>query len=117
MRVSAAALALFAVVAVFVDAIAQGYLRVKFQIDRSGPNEIRLIGRIFNDTDLDARDIRLRVQALDAAGKVVVEPRAQVQNVVPAHGEGYWDASMPPDPRILGFKVVVVGQKFSYQVR
>ncbi len=107
-------MALVALLGLLVEAAADGYFRVTFTIDRSGPREIRLIGRVFNDSSLDATSVRLRVQALDAAGNVIVEPPAFVDRLVRARSEGYWDASMPPDPRIIGFRVTVVG--YRYQV-
>ena len=35
--------------------------------------------------------------------------------LVQARSEGYWEASLGPDPRISGFRVVVVGYKFRIQ--
>ncbi len=93
---------------------AEGYFKVTYTVDRSGPKEIRLIGSIVNESWLDVKDVRLRVQALDAAGKVVTEPRAFVDRSIRARGEGYWEATMPPDARIVGFRVYVVG--YRYQV-
>src|SRR5713226_8146439 len=71
-------IALIAVLAWFVEAAALGdWFRVTYTIDRSGPKEIRLIGRIFNTTSRDAANVQLRVQALDAAGNVLGEPGAR----------------------------------------
>jgi hypothetical protein len=93
---------------------AEGYFKVTYEVDRSGPKEIRLVGKIVNESWLDVKDVRLRVQALDANGKVVTEPRAFVDRFIKARGEGYWEATMPPDPKIVGFRVYVVG--YRYQV-
>lgn len=109
------AIALIAVLAWSVEAAAGDYFRVTYSIDRSGPKEIRLIGLIFNEASLDAVNVRLRVQAIDAAGTVLAEPPAFVDRLVQARSEGYWEASVPPDPRINGFRVVVVGYKFRIQ--
>ena len=111
-----ASITLIAVLAWFVEAEALGdWFRVTYTIDRSGPKEIRLIGRIFNTTSRDAVNVQLRVQALDAAGNVLGEPPAFVDRLVQARSEGYWEASLGPDPRISGFRVVVVGYKFRIQ--
>ncbi len=107
--------ALIAGLAWSVEAAAGDYFRITFSIDRSGPKEIRLIGRIFNEASIDAVNVRLRVQAIDAAGNVLSEPSAFVDRLVQARSEGYWEASLPPDPRINGFRVVVVGYKFRIQ--
>lgn len=110
-----ASIALLAALGFVVEAAADGYFRVTYSIDRSGPREIRLIGRIANDSSLDAVSVRLRVQALDAAGNVVSEPSAFVDRVIRARSEGYWEASVPPDPRITGYRVSVVGYRFQIQ--
>jgi hypothetical protein len=93
---------------------AEGYFKITYTVDRSGPKEIRLVGSIVNEAWLDVKDVRLRVQALDAAGKVVAEPRAFVDRFIKGRGEGYWEATMTPDPRIVSFRVYVVG--YRYQV-
>ncbi len=112
-----APIALIALLGLVVEASAasDSYFRVTYTIDRSGPKEIRLIGRIFNEASLDAGSIRLRVQALDTAGNVLSEPAAFVDRLVRARSEGYWEASLPPDARINGFRVVVVGYRFLVQ--
>lgn len=110
-----ALIALLAALGFVFEAAADGYFRVTYSIDRSGPREIRLIGRIANDSSLDAVSVRLRVQALDAAGNVVSEPSAFVDRVIRARSEGYWEASVPPDPRITGYRVSVVGYRFQIQ--
>lgn len=97
------------------EAGGESYFRITYAIDRSGPRELRLVGRIFNDASLDAVSVRLRVQALDAAGNVLAEPSAFVDRVVRARSEGYWEASLPPDPRINGFRVTVVGYRYQVQ--
>ncbi len=88
------------------------YFRITYRIDRSGPGEIRLIGRIFNESSLDASNVRLRVQALDAMNNVVSEPSAFVDRIIRARSEGYWEASVAPDPRISGYRVTVAGYRF-----
>jgi hypothetical protein len=93
---------------------AEGYFKITYEVDRSGPKEIRLIGKIVNESWMDVKDVRLRVQALDAKGKVVAEPRAFVDRYIKGRGEGYWEATTKPDPRIVGFRVWVSG--YRYQV-
>lgn len=91
------------------------YFTITYHVDRSGPREIRLIGRILNNTSLDATNVRLRVQAIDAAGALVTELPAFVDRLIRARHEGYWDAAVPPDPRITGFRVVVASYRFQVQ--
>jgi len=98
-----------------VGADAADYFTITYNIDRSGPRQIRLDGRIFNNTSLDAVNVRLRVQALGAAGEVVAELPAYVDRLIRARHEGYWDASVPADLRITGFRVVVAGYRFLVQ--
>jgi len=111
----AACLAVLGALGLFARAPAADYFTITYNIDRSGPRQIRLDGRIFNNTSLDAVNVRLRVQALSAAGDVVAELPAYVDRLVRARHEGYWDASVPADPRITGFRVVVAGYRFLVQ--
>jgi hypothetical protein len=106
-----ASVALIVAVGIAAEA-ADTYFRITYRIDRSGPREIRLIGGIFNESSLDASNVRLRVQALDALGNVVSEPSAFVDRIIRARSEGYWEASVPPDPRISGYRVTVAGYRF-----
>jgi hypothetical protein len=110
-----AAVALVALLWGSAEAGGTSYFRVTYVIDRSGPREIRLVGRIANEASLDAIGVRLRVEALDPAGNVLAEPPAFVDRVVRARSEGYWEASVPPDPRITGFRVTVVGYRYQVQ--
>ena len=111
----AACLAVLAAFGLVAGARAADYFTITYHVDRSGPREIRLIGRILNTTSLDAVNVRLRVQAVDAAGALVIELPAFVDRLIRARHEGYWDASVPPDPRITGFRVIVTGYRFQVQ--
>jgi len=111
----AACLAVLGALCLVAGAHAADYCTITYNIDRSGPRQIRLDGRIFNNTSLDAVNVRLRVQALSAAGDVVAELPAYVDRLIRARHEGYWDASVPPDPRITGFRIVVAGYRFLVQ--
>ena len=111
----AVCLVALAVLGLAMGALATDYLTITYNIDRSGPRQIRLIGRILNNTTLDAVNVRLRVQALDAAGGVVADVPAYVDQLIRARREGYWDASVPPDARITGFRVLVAEYRFQAQ--
>lgn len=111
----AACVTVLAALGLAAVARAGDYFTITYHIDRSGPREIRLIGRILNNTSLDATNVRLRVQAVDPAGALVTELPAYVDRLIRARHEGYWDASVPPDPRITGFRVVVTGYRFQVQ--
>ena len=90
----------------------QHYFRFQFNIDRSSPKHLALAGRIFNDSGVDAVNVRLKVVAMDGAGKTVAEKNAYVDRLVPARGEAYWDAKFPPDPNLVGFRIVVLGYEY-----
>ena len=111
----AACFAVLGALCLAVGADAADYFTITYNIARSGPRQIRLDGRIFNNTSLDAVNVRLRVQALSAAGDVIAELPAFVDRLIRARHEGYWDASVPPDPRITGFRVVVASYRFQVQ--
>jgi hypothetical protein len=90
----------------------QHYFRFQFNLDRSSPKHLALVGRVFNDSGVDAVNVRLKVVATDAAGNMVAERNAYVDRVVPARGEAYWDAKFPPNPAMVGFRIVVVGYEY-----
>ena len=90
----------------------QHYFRFQFNLDRSSPKHLALAGRIFNDSGVDAVNVRLKVVAMDAAGNPVAERNAYVDRLVPARGEAYWDAKFPPNPAMVGFRVVVLGYEY-----
>ena len=95
----------------------QHYFRFQFNLDRSSPKHLTLAGRIFNDSGMDAVNVRLKVVAVDAAGNTVLERNAYVDRVVPARGEAYWDAKFPPNPAMTGFRIVVVGYDYKRDER
>ena len=103
---------LAAVVPVGGGAQQQHYFRFQFNLDRSSPKHLTLVGRIFNDSGVDAVNVRIKVVAMDAAGNMVAERNAYVDRVVPARGEAYWDAKFPPNPAMVGFRIVVVGYEY-----
>ena len=90
----------------------QHYFRFQFNIDRSSPKYLALAGRIFNDSGVDAVNVRLKVIAFDGANTTVAEKNAYVDRVVPARGEAGWDAKFPANPGIAGFRIVVVGYEY-----
>lgn len=90
----------------------QHYFRFQFNIDRSSPKQLGLIGRIYNDSGVDAVNVRLKVVAMDGTGATVAERNAYVDRVVPARGEAFWDAKFPPNPNLVSFRIVVQGFEY-----
>ena len=50
---------------------AQEALRVVYTVDQSNPEQVQVIGTVFNDSMQDVFDVSVTAEALDARGKVV----------------------------------------------
>ena len=69
------------------------YLRVDYAAESKG-GRMRLNGYVYNTWDKWATDVRLLVEALDAAGQVVGSMPVSVYGKVPPGGRSYWDVPL-----------------------
>ena len=55
----------------------------------------RLTGRVYNSYGEAAENVQLRINSLDASGKVVSTVTRPVMETVPAEGNAYFDVQVP----------------------
>lgn len=93
-------------------AAAQAAFRVTYEVDRSRPDRLRVIGRVYNEARADALDVYVTAEALDAAGKVVARGVAFCAASLPQRGSATFAANVPAMPGVVGFRVLVTGYRF-----
>ena len=70
------------------------YFRIEWEVDHASSDTPRITGYVYNDRGLWAQNIRLLVEAVDAAGHTVSTTRGYVSDVPPA-GRSYFDVTVP----------------------
>ncbi|MBI1845372.1 MAG: hypothetical protein HY294_16360 [Candidatus Rokubacteria bacterium] len=88
--------------------------RITFNVDhpQTGSN-IRLVGRIFNTGKLEARNVTLTGEAVDAAGNLVASGATYVGIVAEDRSTGFV-IPMPQSPRAVSYRVVVTGYQLGF---
>ena len=107
-----AAVALLALTAAALPARAQGNFRVTYQVERTEPTRVELVGRVFNAAAVDAVDVYVTAEALDASGKVLARGIAFVAQSIPAQSGAEYSARIPNVPGTTGFRVAVSSFRF-----
>lgn len=103
----AAALAGLAVLAAGGSlALAQGNFRVTYNVDRTGPSHVQLIGEVFNDAAIDVIDVSVSAEALDGAGKRLAQGITWV-GPIRARSSASFAARVPAVRGTTGFRVRV----------
>ncbi len=85
----------------------QQNFRVTYSVDRSQADQIRVTGWVYNDMAVDALDVYVTAEAVDAAGKVVARGIAFVTWTVGTRGNARFMASVPAAPGVTSFRVYV----------
>jgi hypothetical protein len=87
---------------------------ITFTVDRSQPGGgVRLVGRVVNEGRLEARNLTLTGEALDASGNLVASGAAYV-GTVPERGTALFAIPMPQNPRAVSYRVVVTGYQLGF---
>ena len=87
------------------------YLKLDWQTAPAGP-QTAVWGHVYNDFGLPARDIQLRVEALDETGRPVAETIAWVPYILAPGTTGYFEARVPP---AASYRVRVAGFSWAYK--
>ena len=106
MRVAAVFAWLAVLVAGAPPARAQGNFRITYNVDRSGPTHVQLVGEVFNDASIDVIDVYVSAEALDAAGKRLAQGLTWV-GPIRARSSTSFSARVPVVRGTTGFKVIV----------
>lgn len=72
------------------------YLRVEWEVERVSSDSPKITGYVYNERGLWALNVRLLVQAVDAAGRPVSQTRGYVSWDVPPMGRASFEVAVPP---------------------
>ena len=92
----------------------QENFRVTYTREQSASGPSVLSGTVFNDARLDAHDVYVTAQALDASGKVVASGIAYVAGSIPAGRSANFTAKVPNVPGVERFRVSVSSARMGY---
>lgn len=70
------------------------YLRVDYAVEPGKGGRMKITGYIYNSWDKWATDVRLLVEALDAAGEVTGSTSVSVYGKVPPGNRSYFDSAL-----------------------
>ena len=107
-----AAVALFAVLPAPVLLRAQATFNVTYQVERTEAKRVHLAGRVYNAAGVDAVDVWVTAEALDASGKVLARGIAFVAPSIPARSDADFSARVPNVVGTTGFRVSVSSFRF-----
>jgi hypothetical protein len=91
---------------------AQAGFRIAFDVDRSQAARARVAGVIFNDARVEALDVYVTAEALDAAGAVVARGVAFVSPNIREGASAPFEALVPAPATATSFRVRVTGFRF-----
>jgi hypothetical protein len=86
---------------------AQANFRITHTVDRSHPDQIRISGWVYNEAPVDALDVSVTAEALDAKGKVVARGISFVTWSIPVRNGARFTLNVPAAPGITSFRVYV----------
>jgi len=104
------AIRLFVVVVVAgaaAQAMAQADLRVTFEVDRSRPEKVHLVGRVTNQGGTDVVEVNVTAEALDRNGRVVASGITYVEGRIPQGGSQPFTAVVPGVPGATRYRASV----------
>jgi len=107
-----AAVALLALAAAPLPAWAQASFKVTYRVERTDAQRVELAGRVHNAGGIDAVDVYVTAEALDASGKVLARGITFVAASIPAGNDAEFGARVPNVSGTTGFRVVVSGFRF-----
>ncbi len=106
-----AAVLLLALTAVPLAARAQASFKVTYQVEQTDARRVYLSGRVYNAASVDAVDVYVTAEALDASGKVLSRGIAFVGSI-PARSDADFSARVPNVAGTTGFRVSVSSFRF-----
>lgn len=75
---------------------APSQLRLEWSVDRDTRDRPWITGYVYNDEPRWASNVRLRIEAVDDAGRVTGSMTGYVYGLVPPWGRAYFDLAAPP---------------------
>lgn len=107
-----AAVALLALAAVPLPARAQANFKITYQVERTDAQRVELAGRVHNAAAIDAVDVYVTAEALDASGKVLARGIAFVAASIPAKSDADFSARVPSVSGTTRFRIGVSSFRF-----
>ena len=107
-----AAVALLALTTAPLPARAQGNFKVTYKVEQTDPTRVELVGRVFNGAAVDAVDVYVTAEAVDASGKVLARGISFVARFIPAQSAAEYSARIPNVPGTTAFRVGVSSFRF-----
>ncbi len=92
-----------------LTADAQQGFRVTYSIDRSSPDQVQIIGTVFNESAQDVFDVSVTAEALDARDKVVARGIAHVSARIPGQGSAPFVCKVPLVTAAVRYRAAVSG--------
>lgn len=80
--------------------------RITYGVDRGGA-QIKVSGRVVNDSRFDALNVYVTAESLDANGRLVASGVSYVDIGIPPHGSAPFVATLPASERATTFRVRV----------
>ena len=101
-----------ALVPAWAAAAADESFQLRYSVDRTNPAQVRVNGTVVNDARLDALDVYVTAEALDAGGRVVGRGIAFVSASIPQRGTANFTVSIPAAQTAASFRVRVSSFRF-----
>jgi hypothetical protein len=93
-------------------ASAQDGFRVTHTVDRGNPGQTRINGTVFNDNRLDAVDVYVTAEAVDASGKAIARGIAFVSPSIRAGSSAPFSATVPTMAGTTAYRARVSSFRF-----
>ena len=106
----AAGLALLALCA--GSAAAQAGFRVMHSVSGTTPTHVEVTGTVVNESRVEAGDVSVTVEALDAGGKVLARGITYVARRIPEGASAPFTAKVPATTTAVSYRAVVTSYRY-----
>lgn len=86
---------------------AQGHFLVTWNVEKTGPPRVEIVGKVVNDSMQDVVDVYVTAEALDASGKVLARGIAFVASQIPGRRSSEFSVRVPAVPGATDYRVRV----------
>jgi hypothetical protein len=88
-------------------ALAQDGFRITYEVDRSRPDQARLVGQVVNERGGEVVDVSVTAEALDARGRVLARGITYVDSRIGSGDSRPFVAAVPVVPGVAKYRVRV----------
>ncbi|MFQ5520879.1 MAG: hypothetical protein ACE5FK_05735 [Candidatus Methylomirabilia bacterium] len=90
----------------------EGFFTITWNVDRSGPQQVAIVGWVSHDHDRTASEVRLQVEGVNTSGEVVSGAVGSVDHEIPPAGESFFEIRLTPVGTEVTFQVSVISYRF-----